>query len=106
MVATAYRWSQPAYVTHSDPSSQNNPSVLQISFDRALTIGEVGEVLRVNGARAVSGPDATSVFEITPIRSSDSLQDLATRMRADPRVRWVEPIDTATDKQQVKSRGH
>jgi hypothetical protein len=105
MIATAYRWSQPTYGTLSDPAAEARVRVLHISFDRGLTIGEVGEVLRENGARPVSGPDATSVFEITPAKSADSLQDLATRMRADPRVRWVEPIDTATDKQ-AQSRGH
>jgi len=105
MVATAYRLFEPAYVTHSDAAAPT-PRVLQISFDRRLTIGEVGEVLRANGAQAVSGPDATSVFQVTPIKSSDSLQDLATRMRSDPRVRWVEPVDSTTDKQQVKIRGH
>ena len=103
MIATTYRWSQPVYGTHSDPRVENH--VLQISFDRALPIGEVGEVLRANGARVVSGPDATSVFEITPLKSSDSLRELAARMRSDPRVRWVEPVDSTTDKQQVKVDG-
>jgi hypothetical protein len=105
MIATAYRWSQPSYVTHSDPAVTAKPGVLHISFDRGLTLDEVGQVLRVNGAQMVDGPDSIGVVGVTPAKSADSLQDLATRMRADPRVRWVEPIDTATDKQ-AQSRGH
>jgi hypothetical protein len=105
MIATAYRWSQPAYVTHSDAAAPARSGVLHISFDRGLTLDEVGQVLQVNGAQMVDGPDSIGVVGITPAKSADSLQDLATRMRADPRVRWVEPITTATDKQ-VKSRGH
>jgi hypothetical protein len=110
MIATAYRWSQPAYVTHSDSAvaavAAAHPSVLHISFDRGVTVGEAGEVLRINGAQMIDGPDAIGVVGITPAKGADSLQDLAARMRSDPRVRWVEPIDSGTDPQQVKNRGH
>jgi hypothetical protein len=106
IIATAYRWSQPAYVTHSDPVAAAHPGVLHISFDRGVTVGEAGEVLRVNGAQMVDGPDAIGVVGITPAKSTESLRDLAARMRADPRVRWVEPVDSTSDKQQVKNRGY
>jgi len=105
VIATAYRWSQPVYETHTSVVAQAQ-GVLHISFDRGLTLGEVAEVLRVNGAQMIDGPDSIGVVGIAPAKSADSLQDLATRMRADPRVRWVEPIDAATERQQVKSRGH
>ena len=100
MVATAYRWSEPLYVTKSDtPVAAGGQSVLHIAFDRELTIGEVEELLRVDGARVVSGPDATGIFGIAPVAraggsAKQPLQRLSDRLRADPRVRWVEPIDT------------
>ena len=100
MVATAYRWSEPLYVTKSDaPAETRGQGVLHIAFDRELTIGEVEELLRAEGARVVSGPDATGIFGVAPaVRAGGSgnqpLLRLSDRLRADPRVRWVEPIDT------------
>ncbi len=100
MVATAYRWSEPLYVTKSDtPVETHGQGVLHIAFDRELTIGEVEELLRADGARVVSGPDATGIFGIAPVAraggsAKQPLRRLSDRLRADPRVRWVEPIDT------------
>jgi hypothetical protein len=77
-------------------------NVLHISFDRSVTVGEAEEVLRTSGARVVEGPDSTGIFGIAPgnvasgkvtaERVSQEMRVLATRLRADPRVRWVEPI--------------
>jgi hypothetical protein len=99
LVATTYRWSEPRYFTRSDPAEARRPEVLHIALDRELTIGEVSELLRVDGARVVEGPGTTGIFGVTPVtlgpsqRGTDrQLLDLATRLRADPRVRWVEPI--------------
>ena len=100
MVATAYRWSEPLYATKSDsPVETRGQGVLHIALDRELTIGEVEELLRADGARVVSGPDATGIFGIAAATraggyGNQPLLRLSDRLRADPRVRWVEPIDT------------
>ena len=98
LVATTYRWSEPRYQTRTDASDARRPEVLHIALDRDLTIGEVEELLRADGARVVEGPGTTGIFGVTPssrtAATGRQLLDLAARLRADPRVRWVEPIDT------------
>jgi len=101
LAATAYRWSQPVYATHTAPAPVT-PNVLHIAFVPSLPIGEVEEMLRSAGARVVEGPGKTGIFGVSPVaaapRTADSggvdpqLRDLAARLRADPRVRWVEPV--------------
>jgi hypothetical protein len=100
LVATAYRWSAPAYTTRNDPTSDT--SVLHIAFDRGLTIGEVEGLLRADGARVVEGPDPTGIFGIVPVAAAGArgtatrgqMLQLSARLQADPRVRWVQPIET------------
>jgi hypothetical protein len=97
-MAVAYHWSEARYTPVLDRSDQRPPQVLQIAFDRDLTIGAVEELLRADGARVVEGPDTTGIFGIAPVahageRDVNQLRRLATRLRADPRVRWVQPID-------------
>jgi hypothetical protein len=92
----AYQWS-PAptagrYVVHTDPRPTERP-ILHIAFDRKLTIGEVEELLHSNGARVVEGPGDTGIFGVTP-NSEQAMRALAGKLRSDPRVRWVEPVDT------------
>jgi len=94
---TTYRWSQPRYVTHT---SEPAPSaMLHIAFVPSLSISEVGDALHGAGARVVEGPDATGIVGVVPVAAStDSkggsaeLRALAARLRADARVRWIEPI--------------
>jgi hypothetical protein len=100
ILTTVYRSSEPRYATHTD-TARVTPNVLHIAFDRSLTVGEAAEALRSTGARIVEGPDNTGVFGIRPVTtdaghltSSHALQVLSARLRADPRVRWVEPIAT------------
>jgi hypothetical protein len=89
VATTVYRSSQPLYKTHTDAKYVAR-NVLHISFDRAVTVGEAEEVLRTSGARVVEGPDSSGIFGITPV--SEEMHVLATRLHADPRVRWVEPV--------------
>jgi hypothetical protein len=107
LLATAYRWSEPSYSTVTNSTTDAHPGVLHVAFDRGLTIGEVQELLQASGARVVAGP-ASGIFAIAPAgpsatgvaRSGDgnrSLVELANRLRNDPRVRWVEPIDATPD---------
>ena len=100
LLTTAYRWSEPVYRTHTD-SAEAIQNVLHIALDRSLTIAQVEELLRASGARVVEGPGSTGVFGVTPVGMQPGtsavavnrqLQRLATRLRADPRVLWVQPL--------------
>jgi hypothetical protein len=104
---TAYRWSQPRYATHTT-APRGTPGVLHIAFDRSLPIGEMEEMLRSAGARVVEGPGTTGIFGIVPVTAAargsaesgevgPQMRALAARLRADARVRWVEPL-TGTDR--------
>lgn len=94
LAATTYRWSQPLYSTHTLAAAAV-PGVLHIAFDRAVSIGEVEDILHSAGAHLVTGPDASGVFGIAPTlpgAMSAQLRALEARLRADARVRWVEPL--------------
>ena len=98
LAATTYRWSQPRYSTYTSVP-QTSTAVLHIAFVPSLSIAEVGDALRSAGAKVVEGPDATGIFGVTPVAASASAADaspelraLAARLRADVRVRWVEPL--------------
>jgi hypothetical protein len=95
---TAYRWSQPLYVTHTAPQAAA-PGVLHIAFERSLTVGAAERLLISAGARVVEGPDASGVFGVAPVAAAATAGDgaaalraLADRLRSDPEVRWVEPL--------------
>ena len=95
---TAYRWSQPLYLTHTAPAVAA-PGVLHIAFERSITIGEAEQLLLSAGARVVEGPDATGVFGVAPAAPAAApadgaaqLRGLADRLRGDPHVRWIEPL--------------
>jgi len=102
LAATAHRWLQPVYTTHSVPNPAT-PGVLHIAFVPSLPIAEVEKLLRSAGARVVEGPGTSGIFGVSPVAAaagsahsaeadSQQLRDLAARLRADPRVRWVEPL--------------
>jgi hypothetical protein len=95
---TAYRWSQPLYLTHTAPAAAA-PGVLHIAFERSLTIGEAEQLLISAGAHVVEGPDASGVFGIAPIGAAAApgdgaaeLRSLADRLRSKREVRWIEPL--------------
>jgi len=97
--ATTYRWSQPRYITHTAAPAPASIAVLHVAFVPSLPISEVGEALRSAGARVVEGPDDTGIVGGAPIvaaagtvEGSAELHALAVRLRADARVRWVEPV--------------
>jgi hypothetical protein len=91
---TAYRWTQPLYATYT-ANTVHAPDVLHIAFVPSLSIGDAGALLRAAGARVVEGPDVTGIFGVTPQDPSRDMHTLAARLRADPRVRWVEPLAAA-----------
>jgi Putative zinc-finger len=100
-LTSMYESSQAKYRTYTD-GGRSTPDVLHIAFDRAVTVGEAEEALRSTGARIVEGPDSRGMFGIAPSEVatgdavpghvSQAMHLLSTRLRADPRVRWVEPI--------------
>jgi len=100
LTVTTYRWSQPRYVTHtSEPAPR---AMLHIAFVPSLSISEVGDALHGAGARVVEGPDATGIVGVVPVAASTGskggsaeLRALVARLRADARVRWIEPIADA-----------
>jgi hypothetical protein len=104
MMVTAYRWSEPAYMTHTDASAVS-PNVLHIALDRSIPIGEVEELLRTGGARIVEGPGNTGILGVTPVgvvagqtsagSANKQLRALSVRLRTDPRVLWVQPLAEA-----------
>ncbi|MGH8265922.1 MAG: zf-HC2 domain-containing protein, partial [Steroidobacteraceae bacterium] len=113
LATTVYRWSQPLYVTHTD-AAPASPAVLHVAFDRSLTLGEVHEVLQSAGGRVVEGPDSTGIFSVAPVAAptaavradaASRLRSLAERLRADVRVRWVEPLahDRALERGEPRS---
>ena len=79
------------------------PNVLHIALDRSLPIGEVQELLQAGGARIVEGPGNTGVLGVTPVglvagqtpkaSANEQLRTLAARLRTDPRVLWVQPLE-------------
>lgn len=101
IVTSVHQKSQPNYVTTTDTPIPA-PNVLHIAFNRTLTIGEAEEVLHSTGAHIVEGPDSTGIFGVAPSgatgtdkapgRTTQDLRILSARLRADPRVRWVQPI--------------
>jgi Putative zinc-finger len=95
---TAYRWSQPLYLTHTTaaPAAEG---VLHLAFERSLAIGDAERLLLATGARVVEGPDASGVFGVapadaaaTPAERDAQLRALAGRLRSDAHVRWIEPL--------------
>jgi hypothetical protein len=97
LATTTYHWSQPRYSTYTSP--QTLPTELHVAFVPSLPIAEVSDALRGAGAKVVEGPDSTGIFGVAPVVApataaevSPRLRALAGRLRADTRVRWVEPI--------------
>ncbi len=100
LISTASRWTEPRYATRTDAADASRPGVLHIAFQRDLTIGEVEELLRANGARVVEGPGSTGIFGVATLSAmprgavaNEEMLKLASRLRGDPRVRWVEPLE-------------
>jgi anti-sigma factor RsiW len=101
-----YRWSLPRYATHTDTTAVV-PQIVHVAFAPALGTADIEQLLRAAGGRMVAGPDDTGVYGVAPLSGGQGLRGaqrpddsrppgaaaraLAARLRADPRVRWVEP---------------
>src|SRR5579871_3397880 len=103
-MVTAYHWSAPVYQTHTDAPT-GAPNVLHIALNRTVPVGEVAELLRTAKAKIVEGPGDTGILGVVPAdtaagqTSSSSagkqLRALSARLRTDPRVLWVVPVEEA-----------
>jgi hypothetical protein len=105
MMFAGYRLLVPDFRTVTDPRVLT-PNVLHIALDRSLPIGEVEELLRTGGARIVEGPGnneiSGGILGVTPVgvvpgktteaSANKQLRALSARLRADPRVLWVQPL--------------
>jgi hypothetical protein len=118
MMVTAYNWSVPAFKTRSDAPAVN-PTVLHIALDRSIPIGEVEGLLHAGGARIVEGPSNTGELGVTPVgivsgqtsasSANRQLRALSARLRTDPRVLWVQPLEdegTPADQRAPDAREH
>jgi hypothetical protein len=88
-----YRWSLPRYATHTDTPAAVG-QVVHVAFAPGLGTAEAQQLLQAAGGRIVDGPDATGVYGVAPDHDhppGTAARALAARLRADPRVRWVEP---------------
>jgi anti-sigma factor RsiW len=99
LATNVYRWSQPRYATHTDAVAAR-PQVVHVAFAPSLGTSDLEQLLRAAAARVVEGPDGTGVYGVAPLagQASDDARSraaaaraLAARLRADPRVRWVQP---------------
>jgi len=105
VITSIYHSSQPFYVTRTDKPEAAVPNVLHISFNRSVTIGEAEEALRANGARVVEGPDNLGMIGVAPVQADQQLRALYERLRADPRIRLVEPVPGDNTAATPPSRG-
>ncbi len=100
LIIQAYHRPQQAFRTVTD-APVVTPNVLHIALDRSVPIGDVEELLRSGGARIVEGPGHTGVLGVMPVgvdgrtpatTANRQLRALSARLRADPRVLWVQPL--------------
>jgi hypothetical protein len=100
--SSAYQLGQPRFTVRTEHTTPE-PGVLHVAFDRSLPLGELEQMLRTAGARVVEGPDASGIFGLAPLEAaatpqaavSPQMRALAARLRADARVRWIQPLSGA-----------
>ena len=97
VITTVYRSSDPRYITLTQAPPRSPyvaPNVLHIAFNRSVTVDEAEAALRSNGARVVEGPDSSGILGVAPSaeQTNQALRLLSERLRADPRIRWIEPV--------------
>jgi hypothetical protein len=100
--AVTYHWSQPRYATYTS-TQHAAPAVLHIALARSLSSEQAEDLLGAAGARVVEGPGGTGILGVTPLSPglqgahpgdfAAQMRARAARLRADPRVRWVEPLN-------------
>jgi len=73
------------------------PAQIRVVFSPTVTVEELIRVVAGNGLAIVDGPSESGVYGLaTAARSEVSLPESLVRLRADPRVRFAEPVEGAT----------
>jgi anti-sigma factor RsiW len=68
---------------------------LRVVFAPATTLGELNDLLRANQLMAIAGPSEAGLFTLAMQSSSvdqEALRIVLARLRADPRVRFADPL--------------
>jgi hypothetical protein len=110
VLPSIYRMAQPRYATYTDTAAA--PRVLYVAFDRALPLGDLERLLQADGARIVEGPNESGVFGVAPVAAAAAagvtpqMRALAARLRADARVRWVQPLPAAGGSDSAQDSRH
>jgi hypothetical protein len=80
-------------------TAQTEPAALRVVFAPATTLGELQALLQANQLSVLAGPTDAGIFTLA-LRSADrklSREEALARLRADPRVRFAEPVGTAAE---------
>jgi len=85
------------YRTAAEPDQQAAPGVcIRAVFSPAMTVDELTRVVRESNLTIVEGPSQSGVFGLAcPDREVSSVDVALARIRADPRVRFAEPVSYA-----------
>ena len=70
-------------------------AALRVVFAPTMTLADLQQLLRSHQLSAVAGPSEAGLYTLalpSTGRSADELQALLQRLRADPRVRFAEPV--------------
>ena len=88
------RSTAPVYrtVTDSSPGPVATGDVIKTIFSDEVRLADVKEILASTGLSVVSGPSEAGVYTLAPrdARAGPVTPEAATRLRADPRVRFAE----------------
>ncbi len=87
----------PAYRTLSDLQTVPAAATIRVVLDARTTLAQLQALLERSGLQIVSGPSPAGVWSLAPSSASGrSATEAALRsLRADPLVRFAEPLDTA-----------
>lgn len=85
-----------SYVTLSTPApAYGSGSYVRVVFEPGLTLADLQQLLKGIGARVVDGPSPAGVFTLgftNPVATDMELEKRAAALRADPHVRFAEPL--------------
>ena len=85
-----------SYVTLSSPApAYGSGSFVRVVFEPGLTLADLQQLLKRIGARVVDGPSPAGVFTLgfmNPVATDTELEKRAAALRADPHVRFAEPL--------------
>jgi anti-sigma factor RsiW len=86
---------QPAYHTLAAPQEAVPRASIRAVLAPTLTLGQLQALLAQSQLQIVAGPSEAGVYSLAPLSAgADSNASLA-RLRADPGVRFAEPLDAA-----------